>query len=74
MGIARADGYDCRCRMRISEGEMMASRKAKKRAALDFRIWAKGIRKGSGKTPKQYARDTGIDLEASYRSILRRVK
>ena len=53
---------------------MMASRKAKKRAALDFRIWAKGIRKGSGKTPKQYARDTGIDLEASYRSILRRVK
>ena len=42
------------------------SRQKKKRAALDFRVWAKGIRKGTGKTPKQYAKDQGIDLRGVF--------
>ena len=57
------------------EGDVMAkkyNREKKIKVANDFKIYSRGVKKGTGLTVKQYGIKTGIDMKKSYLNMLRR--
>ena len=57
------------------EGDVMVkkyNRENKIKVAKDFKIYSRGVKKGTGLSAKQYGIKTGIDMKKSYLNMLRR--
>ncbi len=53
---------------------LMVSRANKIRVAKDFRIYSRGVKKGTGLSVRQYGIREGIDMKKSYQNMIKRVR